>query len=218
THARRRTLRPLRRGRQKYAQCVAAFPRFRPSCAPNPPKLTTEGVPYRRFSQARGWDPHLEGRAQLTRLECPQGQQEGGLSGVRGRTDWRPAGKIFELRFQKGAASGSMPLPPVTPPPPPPPPPPLPPLAWLFVNVPWLSEKLAPELAIAPPEALPPLPPPPPPPPPLALSPPLPPPPPLPPLAWLFVNVPWLSEKLAPELAIAPPEALPPLPPPPPPP
>src|SRR5437899_1616566 len=39
----------------------------------------------------------LEGEAQLTRLEGPQGRQEGGLSGDSGRTDWRPAGKVLSL-------------------------------------------------------------------------------------------------------------------------
>src|SRR4051812_38417624 len=66
TPARRRTLRPMRHGRQNYAQCVAAFFRFRPPWAPRPPRLTTDGGPYRRFSHGWGWDPFVE-RDQLCR-------------------------------------------------------------------------------------------------------------------------------------------------------
>src|SRR3954453_1534456 len=52
-----RTLRPIRHGRQNYAQYVAVFPRFRPPRTPNPPRLTTDGGSYRRFSHGWGWDP-----------------------------------------------------------------------------------------------------------------------------------------------------------------
>jgi len=38
---------------------------------------------------------NLEDQAQFTRLEGPQRPQEGRLSGARGRTDWRSAGKFF---------------------------------------------------------------------------------------------------------------------------
>src|SRR3954453_8354917 len=57
TAARRGTLRPIRDGRQNYAQCVAAPLRFGLPWVPEPPKLTCEEGPYRRFPQTWGWDP-----------------------------------------------------------------------------------------------------------------------------------------------------------------
>src|SRR5512135_1391898 len=54
------------------------------------------GVVGRAGSGTSQWRAaHLEGQAQLTRLEDPARPQEGGLSDSRQRTDWRPAGKNF---------------------------------------------------------------------------------------------------------------------------
>src|SRR4051812_45375695 len=57
TAARRGTLRPMRHGRQNYAQCCESSYHFRSLRAPNPPSLTIDGGSYRRFPQTWGWDP-----------------------------------------------------------------------------------------------------------------------------------------------------------------
>jgi hypothetical protein len=47
----------MRVGRHNFAQYLGAFHRLRPSCRRSLPRLTGEGLPYRRFSHGWGWDP-----------------------------------------------------------------------------------------------------------------------------------------------------------------
>src|SRR3954471_19811625 len=62
--ARRRTLRTLQVVRHNFAQCLGASHRFGCSWWPTFPRLTSEGVPYRRFSQTWGWDPGFDSHAE----------------------------------------------------------------------------------------------------------------------------------------------------------
>ena len=72
TAVRTGTWRRIRHGRQNYAQCGAAPFHFEFPSAPNRPRLTADGAPYRRFSHGWGWDP-----------------EDVGNLGQEGRTPWR---------------------------------------------------------------------------------------------------------------------------------
>src|SRR5262245_50415186 len=57
TLARRRTLRSLPHVRHDFAQYLGAPHRFGSFWRPSFPRMTVEGVPYRRFSHGWGWEP-----------------------------------------------------------------------------------------------------------------------------------------------------------------